>query len=257
MRAAQYRRLEFEGEALDQIAGSPRFRVAPKARRTHSNSGLITVVVMLLSGGTLLAGAYSFRSSIFGVEDRAITAFSMTLLKGIAENRLDTALAVCPEGSYSGQLLFEEEQRVFRPDVQVEAAVGPDAAQKRMDALAEIRAELEAQGVSWNDVRPVAFGGVRARVLEPERMRAPATALTGNIFFASGDRVFALELTAWRCDGEYVLLDVWQGAALPDDTSDVAAYSKEQFRAFQNDAGSADVAAEVDRAKNIFVRMPS
>lgn len=257
MRAAQYRRLEFEGEALDQISGTSRFRVAPRARTAHSNSSLIAVLAVTVTAASLLAGAYSFRSSLFGVEDRAITEFSMILLKSMAENRLESALAVCPEGSAGGQLLYEEERRVFRPEVQVDAAVTPEAAQRRIDSLALVRNELESQGVTWADVQPVAFGGVRARVLDPERMRAAATALTGNIFFASGGKVFAVEVSAWRCDGQYVLLDVWQGTALPSGANDVAAFSKEQYRAFQKDAGAEGERADIDRAKHIFVRMAS
>ncbi|MBX7254783.1 MAG: hypothetical protein K1Y02_00380 [Candidatus Hydrogenedentes bacterium] len=217
----------------------------------------MAVIVVTVFAASLLAGAYTFRSSIFGVEDRAITAFSMTLLKSLSENRLEDALAVCPEGSSAGQLLYEEERRVFKPGEQVETAATPEAAQKRIDGLALLRKELESQGVSWSDVRPVAFGGVRARVLDPQRMRAAATALTGNIFFSSGGRVFAVEVSAWRCDGQYVLLDVWQGAALPTDASDVGAYSKEQYREFQKESGADGEGAEIERAKHIYVRMPS
>jgi len=60
---------------------------------------------------------------------------------------------------------------------------------------------LEADGVSWDNVRPLAFGGAQAVVLAPDVMRRPAVALTGNIYFSSAGRVSLIKVSAKQCGG--------------------------------------------------------
>jgi hypothetical protein len=178
----------------------------------------------------------------------------MTLLRSMAQGKLNDALAVCPEGPASGQLLYEEEQRVFRLEAARTVHSGPDAAHARIEALSLVRQELESHGVDWRDVTPLAFGGVRGSVLDDARMREPATALVGNIYFKSAGRVFALEVSAWRCQSAYVLLDLWQGAAVSADTESLAEYSRERYKEFQKEPPDGET-AHVDRVRHLFFRL--
>jgi hypothetical protein len=177
-----------------------------KRRRTRLYSYVVASVFTLIGTTAVvgIAGAPATGANFWGSERRAIAVATETLLQGIAANDLESALAVFPEGA-ARSLIEAEERRVFGSPLTLELD-----SQDRIDELRALRADLRSQGVRWDDVQLTAFGGTRARVSDGVSMAQPITALTGEVYFQSGGRLYAIELSAWRCDGRYVVMDIWQ-----------------------------------------------
>ncbi len=259
MHVANYRKLEFEREAVDDMMrrGEHVLRSTTRPRRRIGRMWLFVPIVGLVAAVGVYAGSYAYGSlGAFWLwrDSRAINELSVVLLHAMVEGRMEDALAVCPEGSVSGQTLFAEEQRVFLPELARSIHANQDAVQARVEQLSEIRKELESQGVDWHDVTPVAFGGIRARVLDSTRMREPATALVGNIYFKSAGKIFAIELSAWRCKDSYVLVDIWQGIVVPADADALEQFTHDRYQDFPKDTPDGN-RTQVDRVTHLFVRL--
>jgi hypothetical protein len=109
-------------------------------------------------------------------------------------------------------------------------------------------------GVVWEQIKPLAFGGVRAKILDPARMQQAADSVTGELFFLSGDKLFSLELTARRCGANFVVTNFWRYNALditPDQIKDRVA---ESIRAFQ-DEPEVDPNVRVKSPKQVFLSL--
>jgi hypothetical protein len=83
-------------------------------------------------------------------------------------------------------------------------------------------------------------------------MKQALTVLTGEIYFKSGGRIFAVEISAWRCDGQFVIVDVWKGFPISDSVTDLAAFSAEQAAKLQQQASEAN-GLEVSYLKQVYV----
>ena len=221
------KRIEFEREVLGR--GAPLVRRA--TQRPRGRIVQITAIVALVAGAASVGGAYAARSGFFGTERRAITRMSTIFLEGLAQPDAARALDACAEGVDGARRIRAEERSVFGESVSDPS----EGAEHQLEELRSLRSHLETQGADWNDATPFAFGGVRARV-EGGAMKQPLTVLTGVIYFKSAARVFAIEISAWRCDGEFVIVDVWKGFVVGDSIGDFAAYAGDQAAELQRQA---------------------
>lgn len=237
------KRIEFE---RDVLAHDPRF--AQRALARPRNRALrVTAIVMLMGGAAAVGGAVAARAGFFNVEGRAIARMAKTFVNGLADPGASGALDACAEGVEGAELIASEERAVFGDSVSHSAG----DAQQQLVTLRSLRTELESQGVSWSDVTPFAFGGVRARV-ESAAMKRPLTVLTGEIYFKSAGKTYAVEVSTWRCDGRFVIVDVWKAFPMSASVTDLAAYSAEQAAKLQQqsaDAGSLNLSY----LKQVFV----
>lgn len=224
------KRIEFEREVLARSV-TARF---PSARRTRGRVLRIAAVVALLAGVVSVGGGFAARTGFFGSERRALARMSTTFINGLADVDAARALEACAESNEGAKKVRDEEQRVFGESLSDPAA----DAERQLAELRALRSELEAQGVQWSDVTPFAFGGVRARI-SGDAMKQDLTVLTGEIYFKSAGRVFAVEISAWRCDGQFVIVDVWKGFPMSDSVTDLAAFSAEQAVKLQQEASQA------------------
>ncbi|MDX9971369.1 MAG: hypothetical protein RBU21_00120 [FCB group bacterium] len=171
-------------------------------------------------------------------------------LHGSNDNRAiahmaSTAFQWVRDGQINLQLLSSSEPSSLLGGAKVSAESRPDAsspwtspaeAPLRQAILARIRADIEAKGGTWTDARAVAFGGVRARVADNAGVGAEA--LTGNVYFVAGGRVFALELSAERVGDAFIPTDLWQCTALnvsPTDLPAIEKHAQDCFQAFMNE----------------------
>lgn len=238
------KRIEFEREVFSRSTLAPG-RIAPQRR---SRALPIIAFTVLLAGAAAVGGAVAVRSGFFNSEKRAIERMSKTLVNGLAEGDGARAMDVCAESAEGAKLIAEEERRVFG-DVAPTTAPNGDA---QLTLLRTIRSELEKQGVAWSAATPFAFGGVRARV-EGAAMKQPLTVLTGEVYFRSQGRVFAIELSAWRCNNKFVVVDIWKSFPMSDSVTDLAAFSAEQAAKLQQQAADAD-SLTVNYLKQIYVQ---
>ena len=241
------KRLEFEGDVLAQIYTPSVLRPRVRARRRTFRTLTIAVV---LTAGAALGGGMLVQSGFFSADRRAVTHTAETLLSGLAAGDMALAASVCAESSEGARRLANEEGNAFRQAAP--AAVNQEALEARRNTLQAIRTELEQAGVVWSDARPVAFGGIRGRVIDEAAMQNPITVIAGTLYFASAGRTFALEFTAWRCNGAYVVTDVWQGSAVTASPGELKAHSQGQFDAFLQEPPDAEVSLGIEYPKHLF-----
>lgn len=217
------KRLEFE---RDVFANSPAIMIrrAPKSRLSLVRvAAFVTLCVALVATG----GAVASRAGFFGTERKSIHSMCRTFVRGLAEGDGAAAVEACAESERGARLLAMEEADVFGEAITAHSA-NPET---QRNALRALHVELERAGVQWSNATLIAFGGIRARV-ENAAMKRPLTVLAGEIYFQSGGRNFAIEISAWRCNGDYVIVDVWKGAPIDEQTADLPARAQARFAEF-------------------------
>jgi hypothetical protein len=225
-------------------------RVRPRKGAFASLATAVGALAILGLGISSAAGAIWF---VIGSTDRdALTQLSSVLLVGLQSENYDVALAACAEGEPGAQMLADEDREVFVPAADSPENRAAAARDARAESLAVLRMELAQLGVQWNDITPLAFGGVRARVRQDELMTRPVTAVTGHLYFLSGGSLFAVELSARKCGRAYFITEIWNWARLDADPllETAETHSSDQFRAFK-DANDPDT-ANISRARRVF-----
>ncbi len=241
------RRLDFEGEALAQIYSPAIARPRRRAKSRMLGSTLVIIAVLTVA---VLGGGMLVQNGLFGVDRRGITKTAEALLGGIAAEDHGLELSVCAEGPEGARKLAKLQSKAFDSEAGIDDL---DFSQEdRLRALEQLRTELGSAGVDWTDVRLLAFGGIRGHVIDSKDMRKPVTSLTGSVYFASGDRIYAVEFTAWRCDGDYVVTDVWQGSEVSVGYEDLETLSAAQFDAFERELPEPDSPVRIEYPKQLF-----
>jgi hypothetical protein len=182
---------------------------------------------------------------------RDLVGVSSAFLAGLAEDDLAAALSVCAE-SPQGRLLLEPEQRRVFGVVTNAATNQDDAMKRRHRILGELRDSLAQSGVDWSAVNPVAFAGVRSKVFEPAIMRESADIIWGHIYFETSGQVYAIEVTAWRCAGSYVIVDVWDWAPIAVRPNAIRAYAKDRYDESVRAGGEKLPEAQIIRPRRVF-----
>jgi len=178
------------------------------------------------------------------------------VLSALRANTPEQALPVCAESDMARATLEEENARLSRETEEKPQAIPVSGAAEALPCvkmLTLLHGTMAAQGVVWEQARALAFGGVWAEVIAPDEMKDPAVAVTGNLYFGVADKTYALEFTARRCNGQYVITNFWQCVPVGATPENLEQYSKEWFRSFSNESASAEETAKIKRPKHIFV----
>ncbi|HOE64993.1 MAG TPA: hypothetical protein PLO62_00570 [Candidatus Hydrogenedentes bacterium] len=196
------RRLEFDKEVLTEVMRPLEWhatRAAAWRVRAHRLAGI--VVVLLAAGGAAI-GAYSW----FGWSRPAgaVAETARGIVEGLRTGAYDRINAV--------------------------AAAHDDPP---LQALSDFREELVRSGVSLGDAAPVAFGGVYARL---KTAAEPVRAVTGNVYFLAGGRLYAVEVSLQDRGGVYVLTRAWQYQALDIPKEKAKTHAKALFEAFRKES---------------------
>ena len=121
-----------------------------------------------------------------------------------------------------------------------------------MESLRAIREVLVKEGIALEQARPLAFGGVEARIFDPATMNEAARSLTGSLYFSAGDRLYGIELTARRCGDRYVVLDVWNCLPVEAAPADIEAHAGQQYEQFRGEPAKPGEPS-IKRARRLFV----
>jgi len=180
----------------------------------------------------------------------------LALLQALQNGPLDTPLEICADSPAGTALLQKENTRLFRQGDSSPAtqATAPSAKRPSSNAiLAAIRRELVAAGVNCEQIRPLAFGGVKARIMDPATMEDTAESVTGEVFFSAGQRLFALQLTARRCGADFIITDLWQ--CLPLDIAPEAIKERvaQTLKAFKSESSEGVDAVKIKSPRQVFV----
>ena len=190
----------------------------------------------------------------FGSRDeRAVRVMGDEFLTHLAAGNLPAAMERFEEGAMGAPLIQSERSRLGLPENNPAGNSGARA--ERLRQLERIRRELEADGVSWDNVRPLAFGGAQAEVVAPDVMRRAAVALTGNIYFSAGGRVYLIEVSAKRCGRHYIMTELWQWKRLDGGHTDLQEHALEEYLAFKEENPAPPNAAIVAQPQFIFTSL--
>ncbi len=240
-------RLEFEPALIAQITHGGRSHQPVKGRRWHT-IGILGILVAVLTV------AFSLR---FGNRDeRALISMAETLGQGLISGQIEPALAIFEEGEIGAPLIAAERARVGNGQSMIEPSPSSlNRAQiERRATLTLLREELEEDGLRWEDAELVAFGGVQADVRAPDLMRRSAVGITGNLYFRSGGRYYAVEISAKRCRRSYIPTDIWQWGPVDLPQGALQPHASELYLTFKNELNPT-AGSTVQQPRFIFVTL--
>ncbi len=243
------RSLEFEPTLMREISLGGR----PRPRRVLWK-GFKKVLVFLV----LLASVTAASLWYFGLgDDRAVAEMATAAFQWVSGTGPEPFTADPSGGGLGLDLLFGGSAVMAESNSPADA--DSESLTLNLKIRDTIRASLEAQGVDWTTVVPLAFGGVRAQVTDPAAPGEMVVAVTGNIYFAAQGRVYALELSAERVDNRYVPTDLWQCVMLdttPDNRASLEAHTRAGYEAFMRElAASPSEPSLIMEATPVFVAL--
>lgn len=194
------RRLEFEPDLMARISWGRQ-----PLRRRRPAKRLVGAAVVALS---LLAGAafwYRWTGEARAIAHMADATF--TLMSGPAMEAEGN-----PLGWFDLSFLWGASP-VLAESTLSSVLEGEDA-EVRRGFLENLRMQLDALDPEWRRAEAIAFGGVKATTAASGDAHAEVTAITGNVYFATSRRVFAVEVSAERIGHRYIPTDIWQCLAV-------------------------------------------
>jgi len=237
-------RLEFDDDLMAAIC-QPSRRPRQAARAV-----LRVAAAVLVVAGLVAAGAFALSLSPFWPRREPLAPMCTLLVDALRSGRLEQASSVCADAAPGQARLLEDNQRLalrFPNDA-------PEYVRRSSQAfLADVRDRLADAGLTCEAIRPLAFGGVRAKVFDADHMREPAVAMTGELYFAVGEAVYAVELTARRCKDGYVVTDFWKCAPVDAVPATLESYSIQRFRAFKEKRPEAKEDILIQRPRHVYI----
>ncbi len=235
-------RLQFEQGVL-----RPVYQIEQAPSRVFPRLALIAGLAALVA---LAVGATHFlRTPVRASDAEPILRMASGVLDALKTNNLSGPLVVCAESEAGATLLREEDKRLFKSRKTV-----LDSRRACMESLRAFHEALVADGVAFEQVRPLAFGGVEAKVLDTAGMNDAARSLTGAIYFAVADRVYGIELTARRCGNQYVVVDFWNCLPVAVKPAGLETFVDGRYRAFCDEPAKSGEAT-IKSARQMFVAL--
>lgn len=225
---------------------APPNTVSP-ATRGWLNPVLLASLFLGLVSAFVVAG-----NNVGAQSNRDLAGVSRTFISAIANGDTIAALAVCAESPEGQKILAAEQLRVFG-SLNGPAVFDPQTRAIKLHTLNRLREELASDGVRWDNIEPLALGGVRARVLQPSLMKEPASLVWGHLYFSNANRVYEIEVTAWQCGDRFIIADVWDWAPVPVSPSDLESFAKARSRDFLDDRDEAPEDTKIIRPRRIFL----
>lgn len=232
-------------------------RRKPRARRQSRHVVWLTGVLFLAASSALMMGVLSRHPSWFTNDKPALTNMAGVFLQGLQTGNFDTTLSVCAEGPQAAALVQRESATVLRTALKAgaaEDAVAISREQREAEFVA-LRDAFSGMGVVWNDVRPLAVGALRSKMRDPDLMSDAITAVLGNVYFQSAGKVFAVEVTAWRCGDTYVIVDIWRPHAVELNGMSLQDAADSELEVMHARSESSAPGLDFSRPKSIFVEL--
>ncbi len=202
--------------------------VAPSPLRRRRRRDFPKLLLVLCLCGMAVAVVYAYRWHRLGGDPAAFRMATSTL-SALVENDLAQLTRTCDDPSGVAPTSQTLAQR--------EAA---------LEYLARFRTFAEKQGVNWDEIRPAGFGGIRVRADESQ------AALIGNIYFRSGDVMFALEVTGRRCGDDFLVAELWQCKPLALGSADLRKHSLRRYAAFLEQGKDDETYPDINAPRHIF-----
>ncbi|HNR34022.1 MAG TPA: hypothetical protein PKO36_02500 [Candidatus Hydrogenedentes bacterium] len=233
-------RLQFEQGVLRTV-----YQTEREPRRLFPRLVLLAALAGL---AVMAAGATHFlRSPLRAKDAESILRMATGVFDALKTSGLGDPPAVCADSETGAAILREDDQRLFK-------SRKPASGNRRpcMESLLAIREVLVKEGIALEQARPLAFGGVEARIFDAATMNEAARSLTGSLYFSAGDRLYGIELTARRCGDQYVVLDVWNCLPVEAAPADIEAHVKQRYQQFCDEPAKPGEPS-IKRARRLFV----
>jgi hypothetical protein len=161
---------------------------------------------------------------------------------------------LCADGEVGKTLLAADNQRLVNGSAIHAAAVAEEtpAGVSCFGFLKNTRRQLSEQGVVLEQITPLAFGGIEAKVLDAATMSNPAVSVTGELYFQAGTQVYALEFTARKCGADFVVTGFWHCQPVAAPAEDLKAYARKKYADQETAATDADT-VKVSVVRRMFV----
>jgi len=222
----------------------------PTYGRRHRGmaAGLLVLTVGIVGG--LIYGAIHFRfKPPRARQHETLSVMGCAVVEALCTNDMAPLSIFCADGESGAALLREDDDRIFIPGQPV--ATSDFSRVPCLEFLVAMHADMAEQGFLWERIRPLAFGGVQANVFDPGTMRKAAVSVTGSIYFSAGSAVYALDVTARRCDDRYVIVDFWKCGAVEVSPANIERYSLEQYNRFLGELDSDPI--KITHSKHVYL----
>ena len=232
---------------------------ASRAKR-HTRMMVRTSLAALCAAGLLVAIAWTLSGFIAlpgqGADKRALAALAKSLTDALRTGELDQAIALTIDDETSRRQL-EQSAENNPGTVQAGAKEKPLKPQTTcQEFLTALRDRLAAEGLAWDRVHPVAFGGLVASVTANDsKARDKAKSVLGEVYFESDGAVYALELTARRCGRQYVVVDFWRCTRTPVAPDGLEKYSLGRFQTLGQEPDAGNVPVRVKDLQSVFAKV--
>lgn len=239
-------RLEFEDNLMNATVGRRRRRsFAPRA----------TFVTCLIAvAGLVFGGAEYLPWHLWpGSNETAVARTCNAIVEAMQTNSLAGIEALCADGAAGKAVLAEHNQRLVEGGKSVHAAAfstKTPAALSCYSFLESLRQQLIQEGVAFNQIVPVAFGGIEAEVIDTAAMNSPAESITGELYFQAGLQMYALELTARVCGETAVVTSFWRYRPVDVPVEGLKEFSEQTYPA---ELSATDSTLAVTNMRHLFI----
>lgn len=237
-------RLRFESNvARPQISG--------RAVRTF----LAGVCAILLSIGVGWMAPGLFNTLLHRNGDKALAHLAATVTEALRTGSLDAAVALTVDDKTARERISQtadpNQNTVLAGTVSETKKETPDTCRT---FLASMRSEMARQGLAWDRVRPLGFGGLLASVsASDKRGHDTAKSALGDIYFSCDNVVYALELTARQCGNTYVIMDFWRCTPIETTPENLKRYALSRFQSLTQESNTQSLPLDVEQVRYTYV----
>jgi len=206
-KSSKLSRLRFESGVMTQFD-------KPQVVRLRVGRAILLFAAMAGMAAFLVWGVSSLRLPVRKAKGDAVAKSAAVLLDALKSGNLDKAIEVSAESEAGRKALLDDDTEHAKPIPPAARPVkSPVAKQDAMPFAAFlklIRDSLASRGVVWEQIKPLAFGGMQASVQDVRHMKDGTVSVVGDVYFAAEDQVYALEISARCCGDAAVVTDVWR-----------------------------------------------
>lgn len=209
-KSSKMNRLRFESGVMTQFD-------KPQVVRLRVGRAILLFAAMAAVAAFLVWGVSSLRLPVRKAKGDAVAKSAAVLLDALKTGDLDKALTVSAESDAGRKALADDDKDHAKPAPSnapaarpIKAAVTKQETNSVVDFLKLIRASLANRGVVWEQIKPLAFGGMQANVQDVRHMKDGALAVVGDVYFVAQDQIYALEISGRCCGDSAVVTDVWR-----------------------------------------------
>jgi hypothetical protein len=178
------------------------------------------ILAVVLAAGVvagLVWGISNLRFPMRKAKGDSVARAATVLLTSLKTGNLDQAMEVTAESEAGRKAIADDDEQHAKPNPptaqhQTKTQVAKQDSMTPRDFLSLTRDLLAKQGVTWEQIKPLAFGGMQANVLDVRHMKDPSIAVVGDVYFASNDQVYTFEISARCCGDNSYFTDFWRCA---------------------------------------------